>query len=77
MCIHTPHTYTLKLHFSTLITLQLHDYTKTPGETDVQFRLTKVTLEPMLKSMTYISQQLSAPANRVAVINLKVSSVNF
>lgn len=52
--------------------LQLQDYGKSPsGETDVQFRLTKVTLEPMLKSMTYISQQLSAPA-RVAVINLKV-----
>lgn len=56
-----------------VINLKLQDYGKTPsGETDVQFRLTKVTLEPMLKSMTYISQQLSAPANRVAVINLKL-----
>ncbi|GFY94748.1 hypothetical protein Acr_10g0001330 [Actinidia rufa] len=51
----------------------LQDYGKTPsGETEVQFRLTKVTLEPMLKSMAYISQQLSASANRVAVINLKL-----
>ncbi|KAL6178918.1 hypothetical protein ACLB2K_050435 [Fragaria x ananassa] len=45
------------------------DYGKNPaGETDVQFR---VTLEPMLRLMAYIGQQLSAPANRVAVINLK------
>ncbi|BFG20748.1 hypothetical protein CerSpe_070220 [Prunus speciosa] len=51
----------------------LQDYGKNPaGETEVQFRLTRVTLEPMLRSMAYISQQLSAPANRVAVINLKL-----
>ncbi|CAN6562085.1 unnamed protein product [Malus baccata var. baccata] len=51
----------------------LQDYGKNPaGEKEVQFRLTRVTLEPMLRSMTYISQQLSAPANRVAVINLKL-----
>ncbi|KAL0425383.1 UNVERIFIED_CONTAM: protein FAR1-RELATED SEQUENCE 3 [Sesamum radiatum] len=56
-----------------VINLKLHDYGKTPsGETEVQFRLTRVTLEPMLKSMAYISQQLSTPANRVAVINLKL-----
>ncbi|GMP60933.1 hypothetical protein CsSME_00023602 [Camellia sinensis var. sinensis] len=56
-----------------VINLKLQDYGKTPsGETEVQFRLTRVTLEPMLKSMTYISQQLSAPASRVAVINLKL-----
>lgn len=53
--------------------MQLQDYGKTPsGETEVQFRLTRITLEPMLKSMAYISQQLSMSANRVAVINLKV-----
>lgn len=53
--------------------MQLQDFGKGPsGETMVQFRLTKVTLEPMLKSMAYISQQLSRSANRVAVINLKV-----
>ncbi|KAI5671937.1 hypothetical protein M9H77_12301 [Catharanthus roseus] len=56
-----------------VINLKLQDYSKTPsGETDVQFRLTRVTLEPMLKSMAYINQQLSASANRVAVINLKL-----
>ncbi|XVE52365.1 hypothetical protein DITRI_Ditri02bG0116700 [Diplodiscus trichospermus] len=56
-----------------VINLKLHDYSKNPsGETEVQFRLTRVTLEPMLRSMAYISQQLSTPVNRVAVINLKV-----
>ncbi|KAJ8529365.1 hypothetical protein K7X08_036200 [Anisodus acutangulus] len=57
-----------------VINLKLQDYGKNPaGETEVQFRLTRVTLEPMLKSMAYISQQLSLPANRVAVINFKAS----
>ncbi|GAY50056.1 hypothetical protein CUMW_123780 [Citrus unshiu] len=56
-----------------VINLKLQDYGKKPsGETEVQFRLTKTTLEPMLRSMAYISQQLSAPANKVAVINLKL-----
>lgn len=56
-----------------IINLKLHDYGKIPsGESEVQFRLTRATLEPMLKSMAYISQQLSAPANKVAVINLKL-----
>lgn len=56
-----------------VINLKLQDYGKTPsGETEVQFRVTRVTLEPMLKSMTYISQQLLTPANKVAVINLKL-----
>ncbi|GLT50531.1 hypothetical protein SLA2020_240140 [Shorea laevis] len=56
-----------------VINLKLQDYAKNPsGETEVQFRLTKVTLEPMLRSMAYISQQLSTPTNRVAVINLKL-----
>ncbi|KAK6233687.1 hypothetical protein QUC31_006093 [Theobroma cacao] len=56
-----------------VINLKLHDYGKNPsGETEVQFRLTRITLEPMLRSMAYISQQLSTPVNRVAVINLKV-----
>ena len=55
------------------ILLQLHDYSKTPSaELEVKFQLSKVTLEPMLRSMAYISDQLSTPANRVAVINLKV-----
>ncbi|KAK7342980.1 hypothetical protein VNO80_25940 [Phaseolus coccineus] len=54
-----------------VINMKLQDYGKSPlGETEVQFRVTRVTLEPMLRSMTYISQQLSAPVNRVAIINL-------
>ncbi|KAL4386617.1 hypothetical protein GQ457_09G027080 [Hibiscus cannabinus] len=60
-----------------VINLKLHDYGMNPsGETEVQFRLTKVTLEPMLRSMAYISQQLSTPVNRVAVINLKLQDTN-
>lgn len=56
-----------------VINLKLQDFCQNPaGETEVQFRLTKITLEPMLRSMSYISQQLSMPANRVAVINLKL-----
>ncbi|KAE8717885.1 Protein FAR1-RELATED SEQUENCE 3 [Hibiscus syriacus] len=60
-----------------VINLKMHDYGMNPsGETEVQFRLTKVTLEPMLRSMAYISQQLSTPVNRVAVINLKLQDTN-
>ncbi|XWS57075.1 hypothetical protein CRYUN_Cryun09bG0140300 [Craigia yunnanensis] len=60
-----------------VINLKLHDYGKNPsGETEVQFRLTRVTLEPMLRSMSYINQQLSTPVNRVAVINLKLQDTN-
>ncbi|KAK7336345.1 hypothetical protein VNO77_16883 [Canavalia gladiata] len=44
-----------------IITLKLHDYSKSPiGETEVKFQLTRDTLEGMLRSMTYISEQLSA-----------------
>ncbi|KAM7260242.1 hypothetical protein ACFE04_015983 [Oxalis oulophora] len=56
-----------------VINLKLQDYGKTPSaELEVKFQLSRVTLEPMLKSMAYISEQLSTPANRVAVINLKL-----
>ncbi|OVA03871.1 FAR1 DNA binding domain [Macleaya cordata] len=56
-----------------VINLKLHDYGKTPsGESEVKFQLSRITLEPMLKSMAYIGEQLSTPANRVAVINLKL-----
>lgn len=56
-----------------LLLVQLQDYDKTPsGESEVKFSLSRVTLEPMLRSMAYISEQLSTPANKVAVINLKV-----
>ncbi|KAG5239308.1 protein FAR1-RELATED SEQUENCE [Salix suchowensis] len=55
-----------------VINLKLQDYGKTPStELEVKFQLSRVTLEPMLRSMAYISEQLSTPANRVAVINLK------
>ncbi|MBA0600301.1 hypothetical protein Gorai_006493, partial [Gossypium raimondii] len=60
-----------------VINLKLHDYSKNPlGEAEVQFSLTKVTLEPMLRSMAYISQQLSTPVNRVAAINLKTMDIS-
>nr|XP_016508482.1 PREDICTED: protein FAR1-RELATED SEQUENCE 3-like isoform X1 [Nicotiana tabacum] len=56
-----------------VINLKLQDYNRTPSrESEVKFQLSRVTLEPMLKSMAYISEQLSTPANRVAVINLKL-----
>ncbi|KFK32424.1 hypothetical protein AALP_AA6G240100 [Arabis alpina] len=56
-----------------VINLKLHDYRKFPSEDmEVKFQLSSVTLEPMLRSMAYISEQLSAPANKVAVINLKL-----
>ncbi|KAM7264999.1 hypothetical protein ACFE04_002682 [Oxalis oulophora] len=57
-----------------VINLRLQDYGKTPSgeDTEVQFRATRHSLESMLRSMGYISQQLSVPANRVAVINLKL-----
>ncbi|GMI88925.1 FAR1-related sequence 3 [Hibiscus trionum] len=56
-----------------VINLKLQDYSKSPSaEMEVKFQLSRVTLEPMLRSMAYISEQLSTPANRVAVINLKL-----
>ncbi|XP_012066286.1 protein FAR1-RELATED SEQUENCE 3 isoform X2 [Jatropha curcas] len=56
-----------------VINLKLQDYNKNPStELEVKFQLSRVTLEPMLRSMAYISEQLSTPANRVAVINLKL-----
>ncbi|PPD68743.1 hypothetical protein GOBAR_DD34377 [Gossypium barbadense] len=56
-----------------VINLKLQDFGKNPSaEMEVKFQLSRVTLEPMLRSMAYISEQLSTPANRVAVINLKL-----
>lgn len=56
-----------------VINLKLQDYSKSPAvESEVKFQLSKVTLEPMLRSMARISEQLSTPVNRVAVINLKL-----
>ncbi|OMO61311.1 hypothetical protein COLO4_33470 [Corchorus olitorius] len=43
-----------------IINLKLQDYSKSPsGEIEVKFQLTKDTLEAMLRSLTYISEQLS------------------
>ncbi|GAU47438.1 hypothetical protein TSUD_403910 [Trifolium subterraneum] len=54
-----------------VINLKLQDYSRTPStEFEVKFQLSKVSLEPMLKSMASISEQLSRPANKIAVINL-------
>lgn len=56
-----------------VISLKLQDYSRTPStESEVKFQLSRVSLEPMLKSMSYISEQLSTPASKVAVINLKL-----
>ncbi|KAI4385412.1 hypothetical protein MLD38_003440 [Melastoma candidum] len=56
-----------------IISIKLQDYSTTPAaERDVKFRLSRLTLEPMLRSMSYISEQLSTPDNKVAVINLKL-----
>lgn len=56
-----------------VINLKLQDYSRSPSaESEVKFQLSRVSLEPMLRSMAYISEQLSTPANKVAVINLKL-----
>lgn len=55
-----------------VINLKLQDYSRSlPGESVIKFQLSKVTLEPMLRSMSYINDQLST-ANKIAVINLKL-----
>ncbi|RXH96813.1 hypothetical protein DVH24_009655 [Malus domestica] len=61
-----------------VINLKLQDYSRIPStESEVKFQLSRVSLEPMLRSMSYISDQLSTPANKVAVINLKVWESKF
>ncbi|XP_038679498.1 protein FAR1-RELATED SEQUENCE 3-like [Tripterygium wilfordii] len=55
-----------------VINLKLQDYSKTHSEFEVKFQLSRPNLEPMLRSMAYISEQLSTPASQVAVINLKL-----
>ncbi|KAL7127020.1 hypothetical protein ABFS83_14G226000 [Erythranthe nasuta] len=56
-----------------VINLKLQDYGRTPaGESEVKFSLSRVSLEPLLRSMAYISEQLSTPANKVAFLNLKL-----
>jgi hypothetical protein len=49
--------------------LQLQDYNKSPlGEMEVKFQLTRDTLEAMLKSMTYISEQLSSMVSIFSIV---------
>ncbi|XP_052184717.1 protein FAR1-RELATED SEQUENCE 3 [Diospyros lotus] len=56
-----------------ILNLKLQDYSRaTLGESEVKFQLSRVNLEPMLRSMAYMSEQLSTPGNRVAVVNLKL-----
>ncbi|KAI9120835.1 hypothetical protein K1719_007868 [Acacia pycnantha] len=44
-----------------IISLKLHDHSKSPfGETEVKFKLSRDTLEAMLRSLTYIRGQLSS-----------------
>nr|GEW62663.1 protein FAR1-related sequence 3 [Tanacetum cinerariifolium] len=56
-----------------VINLKLQDYRRTPAsESEVQLQLSAVTLEPMLKSMAAINEELSGPANKLAFISLKL-----
>lgn len=60
-----------------VINLKLQDYSRNPStESEVKFQLSRVSLEPMLKSMGYISEQLSRPANKVAVVNLRLQDAD-
>ncbi|CAN1171034.1 Protein FAR1-RELATED SEQUENCE 3 [Linum perenne] len=56
-----------------VINLKLQDYSKNPAiDFDVKFNLSKVSLEPMLKSMTNVNEQPSKSANSTTVINLEL-----
>ncbi|GAA0185664.1 hypothetical protein LIER_32952 [Lithospermum erythrorhizon] len=55
-----------------VINLKLQDCSKLSGEDNVEFRLTRVTLIPMLRSLAYINQQFTLPTNKVAVISLRL-----
>ncbi|KAK2388621.1 protein FAR1-RELATED SEQUENCE [Trifolium repens] len=60
-----------------VINLKLQDNSRNPStEVEVKFQLSRVTLEPMLTSMASISEQLSRPANKVAVINLNLQDMD-
>ncbi|RDX60795.1 Protein FAR1-RELATED SEQUENCE 3, partial [Mucuna pruriens] len=55
-----------------VINLKLQDYSRIPAtESEVKFNLSKVTLEPLFNHMVNISDQLSAPTRKFAVLNLK------
>ncbi|CAN0923251.1 Protein FAR1-RELATED SEQUENCE 3 [Linum grandiflorum] len=56
-----------------VINLKLQDYSKTPAvDFDVKFQLSKMSLEPMMKSMTSVNEQPSKTASSVTVINLEL-----
>lgn len=56
-----------------VIYFKLQDYSKgSPSDTEVKFQLSKVTVEPMLRSMASIGEQLAPLGNQVAVMNLKL-----
>lgn len=53
--------------------MQLQDYSRIPStESEVKFNLSKVSLEPLFNHMVNISDQLSIPTRKFAVLNLKV-----
>ncbi|KAJ1386420.1 Zinc finger, PMZ-type [Sesbania bispinosa] len=57
------------------INLKLQHSSRIPStEFEVKFQVSRVTLEPILKSMTQISEQLST-AHKVAVISLKLQEI--
>ncbi|CAJ2668660.1 unnamed protein product [Trifolium pratense] len=63
-----------------VINLKLQDNSRNPStEFEVKFQLSRVTLEPMLKSMASISEQLSKPANKLQDVdtNFGESEVRF
>ncbi|TKY57066.1 FAR1-RELATED SEQUENCE 3 [Spatholobus suberectus] len=56
-----------------VINLKLQDYSRIPStESEVKFNLSKVTLEPLFNHMVNISDQLSTPTRKFAVLNLKL-----
>ncbi|KAB1223099.1 Protein FAR1-RELATED SEQUENCE 3 [Morella rubra] len=57
-----------------IIRLKLQDYSKSHlGEMEVKFQLTRDTLEAMLKSMTYISEQLSRMVSSFCIMITMIS----
>ncbi|KAG5064535.1 hypothetical protein AAZX31_02G256700 [Glycine max] len=56
-----------------VISLKLQDYSRIPStESEVKFNLSKVSLEPLFNHMVNISDQLSTPTRKFAVLNLKL-----
>ncbi|KAJ6379789.1 hypothetical protein OIU76_016441 [Salix suchowensis] len=56
-----------------IVTLKLQDYSKTSsGETEVKFQLSRDTVEAMLRSMTYINEQLSSRLTEFSMLSRAV-----